>query len=52
MPLPQDGISRLEERFREQLRVEKLEEDFENLKRENMKLKKVIKKLERKCKKK
>ena len=58
MSRPQDGISTLEIRFRERLRVEKLEKDFDNimkekevLKKQNEKLKKELKKLHKKCKK-
>ena len=42
---PQDGISRLEENFREQLRIKKMEEDLIRLKEENQKLKDELKKL-------
>ena len=44
---PQDGISRLEENFREQLRVKKMEEDLILLQEENQKLKEELKKLKR-----
>ena len=44
---PQDGISRLEENFREQLRVKKMEEDLIRLQEENQKLKEELKKLKR-----
>ena len=59
MARPQDGISTLEVRFRERLRVEKMEIDFENiikerevLEKQNEKLRKEVKKLQKKCKKK
>ena len=42
---PQDHPSRLEERFYEQLRVKKMEEDLIRLKEENQKLKDELKKL-------
>ena len=42
---PQDGISRLEENFREQLRIKKMEEDLIRLQEENQKLKEELKKL-------
>ena len=42
---PQDGISRLEENFREQLRVKKMEEDLILLQEENQRLKDELKKL-------
>ena len=44
---PQDGISRLEENFREQLRIKKMEEDLILLQEENQKLKEELKKLKR-----
>ena len=44
---PQDGISRLEENFREQLRVKKMEEDLILLQEENQRLKDELKKLKR-----
>ena len=44
---PQDGISRLEENFREQLRIKKMEEDLILLQEENQKLKDELKKLKR-----
>ena len=44
---PQDGISRLEENFREQLRVKQMEEDLIRLQEENQKLKEELKKLKR-----
>ena len=44
---PQDGISRLEENFREQLRIKKMEEDLIRLQEENQKLKEELKKLKR-----
>tara|TARA_Y100000593_G_scaffold14719_1_gene28229 strand:- start:539 stop:697 length:159 start_codon:yes stop_codon:yes gene_type:complete len=44
---PQDGISRLEENFREQLRVKKMEEDLIRLQEENQRLKEELKKLKK-----
>ena len=44
---PQDGISRLEENFREQLRIKKMEEDLIRLQEENQKLKEELKKLKK-----
>tara|TARA_Y100001970_G_scaffold24556_3_gene29288 strand:+ start:8003 stop:8164 length:162 start_codon:yes stop_codon:yes gene_type:complete len=45
---PQEGISRLEENFREQLRVKKMEEDLIRLKEENQRLKEELKKYKEK----